>query len=193
MEQSKACKVCLQIKPISEFHKHSVTKDGYRGKCKTCCRIYDQNWRIKNPEKVKENNKRHKELNPDYMTNYRANNRERIKETAKKWWARNPSYLKEWLEKHPHYLAMQSAKYRATLKANGIYEITAFEIYKMYNKPCFYCNATFNIQLDHVIPVARTGHHSVGNLVPACKPCNTSKSDSTIMEWRMRGGFIGLP
>lgn len=32
----KVCKMCHEEKPLSEFHRHPCTKDGHRGKCKTC-------------------------------------------------------------------------------------------------------------------------------------------------------------
>jgi 5-methylcytosine-specific restriction endonuclease McrA len=35
-----------------------------------------------------------------------------------------------------------------------------------------------------VIPIARGGKHSIGNLVVACKPCNSQKNKRTIQEWR---------
>ena len=34
--QTKKCNACLQIKPVSEFHRHCHMKDGYRSRCKAC-------------------------------------------------------------------------------------------------------------------------------------------------------------
>ncbi len=34
-------------------------------------------------------------------------------------------------------------------------------------------------QQEHVIPIARGGQHSPGNLVPACWPCNAAKGTQT--------------
>ncbi len=33
---SKRCSKCKQFKPLSEFYKHSSTKDGFRPDCKVC-------------------------------------------------------------------------------------------------------------------------------------------------------------
>lgn len=30
---------------------------------------------------------------------------------------------------------------------------------------------------DHVIPLSKGGHHTASNVVPACGPCNSVKSD----------------
>lgn len=43
---------------------------------------------------------------------------------------------------------------------------------------CHYCNRKFKadqITMDHVIPLARGGTSTPGNIVPACKSCNQSK------------------
>lgn len=43
---------------------------------------------------------------------------------------------------------------------------------------CVYCGETFPVEqlsLDHVQPRARGGDNSPGNLVTACKACNTRK------------------
>jgi hypothetical protein len=35
----KECIKCGEVKPLTEFYVHKVSKDGYRGKCKTCYNI----------------------------------------------------------------------------------------------------------------------------------------------------------
>lgn len=42
--------------------------------------------------------------------------------------------------------------------------------------------------IDHVTPLSKGGKHSLENLVMACKPCNSSKSDKDLQEW-----LNGLP
>jgi hypothetical protein len=54
---------------------------------------------------------------------------------------------------------------------------------------CWYCNCLLTkktLTVDHVIPVSRGGVDRPRNLVAACKWCNTSKSNKTIPEWRLR-------
>lgn len=50
-------------------------------------------------------------------------------------------------------------------------------------KPCAYCGAEADT-IDHVMPLVRGGTNYEGNLVPACRRCNSSKSGKTIIEWR---------
>lgn len=43
---------------------------------------------------------------------------------------------------------------------------------------CAYCGIKpGRIEQDHVVPIVRGGTHTAANVVPACKPCNSSKRD----------------
>lgn len=57
---------------------------------------------------------------------------------------------------------------------------------RLYRSPCFYCGAVDAGTVDHVIPISRGGRQSIGNLVPACGSCNSSKHDKLLVEWRYR-------
>jgi 5-methylcytosine-specific restriction endonuclease McrA len=48
---------------------------------------------------------------------------------------------------------------------------------------CVYCGGPFE-HVDHVIPASRGGTDDPDNLVPACTPCNTSKGNKLLAEWR---------
>lgn len=74
---------------------------------------------------------------------------------------------------------------RARKHANGIYQIKKRQLQALYASPCFYCGAVGQVTVDHIIPIARGGVHSIGNLVAACQTCNSSKKDRTIMEWKL--------
>lgn len=52
---------------------------------------------------------------------------------------------------------------------------------------CAYCQAKpVVITVDHVIPINRGGRHSIGNVLPACKSCNSAKRDVLLAEFRRR-------
>lgn len=56
-----------------------------------------------------------------------------------------------------------------------------------YQGCCAYClKKLAKATIDHVVPVSRSGRHAVGNVVPACRTCNSSKHDSYLVEWRRR-------
>lgn len=53
---------------------------------------------------------------------------------------------------------------------------------RLRTAPCTYCQGPGGT-VDHVIPLSRGGQHAEGNLVPACRSCNSSKSDKLLIEW----------
>lgn len=63
--------------------------------------------------------------------------------------------------------------------------LTRTNIYKRDGYKCVYCgNSTRKfLTLDHVIPKSKGGKDAWGNLVTACRTCNSEKADLTIEEW----------
>lgn len=52
---------------------------------------------------------------------------------------------------------------------------------------CAYCDSrTDRLTMDHVIPLSRGGRHAIGNVLPICGWCNSSKSAAFLVEWRRR-------
>ncbi len=51
---------------------------------------------------------------------------------------------------------------------------------------CGYCGRPTppkDLTMDHIVPIARGGRTTRGNVVPACKSCNTRKKQLLPMEW----------
>jgi 5-methylcytosine-specific restriction enzyme A len=52
---------------------------------------------------------------------------------------------------------------------------------------CFYCNRRVGgsaLTMDHIVPLGRGGRSARGNVVPACKGCNTRKKSMLPVEWQ---------
>lgn len=49
------------------------------------------------------------------------------------------------------------------------------DICRQHNYRCAYCGRKLPLEQDHVVPFHRGGGHTRANVVPACKPCNSSK------------------
>lgn len=57
---------------------------------------------------------------------------------------------------------------------------------KRSNGTCYYCGGKFKadeLTMDHLIPIVRGGRSIPGNVVPACKECNTKKKFLLPTEW----------
>ncbi len=51
---------------------------------------------------------------------------------------------------------------------------------------CHWCGGTFppeELSMDHIVPVIRGGKSTKGNVVPACKECNSRKKYLLPVEW----------
>jgi len=54
-----------------------------------------------------------------------------------------------------------------------------------YHGCCAYCgDPSDRLQMDHVLPLSRGRRHAIGNVLPACEPCNNAKSSRLLVEWR---------
>jgi 5-methylcytosine-specific restriction endonuclease McrA len=57
---------------------------------------------------------------------------------------------------------------------------------KRSNGICHYCGRQFKaseLTMDHIVPIARGGRSTKGNVVPVCKECNNKKKYLLLMEW----------
>lgn len=51
---------------------------------------------------------------------------------------------------------------------------------------CYYCGSltlATDLTMDHIVPLSRGGKTTKGNVVPACKSCNSRKKNQLLMEW----------
>lgn len=52
---------------------------------------------------------------------------------------------------------------------------------------CHYCGGAFppgELTMDHLVPIIRGGKSTQGNVVPACKECNSGKGYLLPLEWQ---------
>jgi 5-methylcytosine-specific restriction endonuclease McrA len=57
---------------------------------------------------------------------------------------------------------------------------------KLAKGVCGYCGRPTppgELTMDHIVPISRGGRSTKGNVIPACKTCNTKKKQLLPMEW----------
>ena len=86
----------------------------------------------------------------------------------------------EWVlvDADPAHVARERARARELRKS-------AFWQRKLQAGVCAYCEKKFTareLTMDHIVPVARGGKSTRGNVVPACKACNNEKKLLTPAE-----------
>lgn len=122
----------------------------------------------------------------------------RVRQIRKQWYADNTAHhqalVRGWRERNidrSRQLGREKQRLRRVRKAaNAVNTVTERDLMRQRQRQhdeCFYCLAALGGagQVEHVLPVSRGGSESVGNLVLACRSCNLSKKDLTVMEWRM--------
>ncbi|HEY7364798.1 MAG TPA: HNH endonuclease [Methylomirabilota bacterium] len=61
---------------------------------------------------------------------------------------------------------------------------------------CYYCRRQVGrrvLTMDHLVPLGRGGRSVRGNVVPACKDCNSRKQSLLPVEWHGYLASLGRP
>jgi 5-methylcytosine-specific restriction endonuclease McrA len=88
--------------------------------------------------------------------------------------------MSEWIDirKDERHVAREREKARALRKST-------WWLQRLQEGVCHYCGKRVGadaLTMDHVVPVARGGESSKGNVVPACLSCNKAKKYLTPAE-----------
>ena len=180
MEQSTTCPKCRPIKATNLFSKNKNSQpDGLSRYCKSCQADYARAYYQRNGDKVRQSVSQWKRENKEIVNigvkRYRDMHPDRVKARHRLYDQLNPDKVRNKVNRR-----------RTRRQTNGVFAILPKELTKLYSGPCAYCGSKKYIEADHVIPISRGGRHAIGNLIPACRPCNRSKHDKTIMEWKLK-------
>jgi hypothetical protein len=62
-------------------------------------------------------------------------------------------------------------------------------LFDAFNSCCAYCGSGESLTIDHFIAIVNGGPDTLGNLLPACRSCNSSKQNKEPKEWFQRQPF----
>ena len=183
----KRCGACRVEKAHSDFTKNKSAKDGLDFYCRECTRVRNRASYARNKEKESARKAKAYQENKEAMLarnrRWREANREKERAQHKVYYANNP-----------HIFAKRGTNRKESWAAIEKFEFSKRDYQSLlnrYSNSCAYCKHGFSddltVSLDHVVPVSRGGTHGAGNLVPSCRPCNSSKNSRTLMEWRVSG------
>ena len=160
-------------------------------------RLATQRWRKANPDRAKESKRvynaaNRKKLRASRKAYYAAHKEDEAKRN-RLYRETHPEYDRLWQETHKESVRLRVRAYaianpdvhRATMgrrraqKLGAVATLTAAQwkaIVVAYKGRCAYCGKKpQKITQDHVLALARGGHHTAENVVPACMPCNFRK------------------
>ena len=131
----------------------------------------NRRWYAANPEAARAAARRRYAANP-----------EAEREASRRWRAAHPEAKREserrWLASHPETKRALHQRRRARLAgvpttlSTGQWEA----IKAQYKGRCAYCGKKPKVLTqDHLVPISKNGAHALGNVVPACRSCNSKK------------------
>lgn len=143
----KKCPRCQAEKPLDAFNKRSAAKDGLQTYCKACSNASRDEWRQENPGV--------------YHTKI---------EHIRAWEAANPERVADQRRK-------ANGLRRARIHGATIGDIPSYkELMVALGGKCAECGTTERLEIDHIIPLAKGGSHSVDNFQILCRHHNAVKS-----------------
>lgn len=121
---------------------------------------------------------------------YSARNKDIRRRKQAIYRAQNPGVWREWARHNRDGLIVRKQARRSQKKANrdsvGVSLRDWIRMVNRFNGRCAYCEEpTGSPQMDHVIPLSRGGRHAIGNVLPVCISCNSSKKDKYLFEWKV--------
>jgi 5-methylcytosine-specific restriction endonuclease McrA len=195
---------------LNNFYKDKKSKDGYMGVCKKCKKNYDKEYVLKNKEKTNlwKNNYRLKNIKKENekCKLYREKNKEKIALYAYKY-SNIPENKerKNYLRKLKYKTPNQEIKHELYLKdkANSKIRMQKYrsnkkQVFSNFNKKdwencknhfnnkCAYCGSDGVLHQEHFVPLSKGGEYTVENIIPACKRCNSSKSNNSFEIWYIK-------
>jgi 5-methylcytosine-specific restriction endonuclease McrA len=179
------CSGCRSQKTADQFYRNERM-------CKPCRKAraaatynpvyaaeHQRSYRAAHPTATRDQGRRAYTRNPE---RFRVNSRSYYREHREERQAKS----RAWFKAHPLENRLYVQSYRS--RRNG--KVSRQDVRRMLARflgRCAYCGAAATT-IDHVIPLSRGGRNTIGNLLPACGPCNWSKHDAYLVEWRARGG-----
>ena len=186
----KICRYCNKELPINKFGNDKRSKDGKKNKCSSCHNEYMKAYYWQHREvlaaRVLVYHYKNREIANKKRKLNRLKNLEKQMQHSRQWQKDNPELANaiktNWRMKNRVKLKAIADKRNIIVK-NG--NVPSSFIKMLKTQPCNYCGIYVEnqMQIDHVIPIAKGGQHSVENLVSACKSCNLSKSDKMLDVW----------
>jgi 5-methylcytosine-specific restriction endonuclease McrA len=112
---------------------------------------------------------------------YYAKNRDKCMALAAAWAKANPDKVTAERQK-------RRAEKRGNAGTGGLLTATEWtETKEYFDHRCAYCGRQLEkLTIDHIVPLSHGGMHARGNIVPACRSCNSAKHDSSLLVYLLR-------
>jgi len=196
----KRCTRCYEWKDDTQFYKDKSKRDGLKSHCKPCHEAYKRGYRDTPGARALRRrltylrrhavHSRHSIHNsPEFyawLARKRAQRQQRIRDYHRRWYSRHQSAGRAWQRENGETIRSNRQQQRAAIARVPINSLSSAEwqwLLEKYEFRCAYCGRKGDgLTPDHVTPLSRGGDNALGNIVPACGPCNLSKGARTPEE-----------
>lgn len=181
------------------YHKNkesiSIKKKVYNLKNKDDISIYKKQYRYENKEAISKNLKMYYQKNKDYILNsVKINyikNRKLKAEYHRHYRVVNKIALQEYRNlyaKTAKGMAISKNVMHSRRQILGRGDVTTKQLTELLNnaKVCYWCNVSLKkvkVHIDHYVPLAKGGEHTLSNLVISCQKCNNQKGAKDPIEF----------
>lgn len=159
----KRCSRCKEVKPkTSEFFVLRKNRaNSFDSRCRVCGTERYRIWRLENPDKMREAELRWRGEHPEKIRKYTHDRKSKKRDLPGTY---------------------THAEIEAQLKRQGG---------KCYYADCGHCDIKSSYEIEHVIPITRSGsRNDISNIVLCCRSCNSKKKDKLPHEWPEGGRLL---
>lgn len=153
-------------------------------------------WQLDNKEIVQERGRKYYQANKEKVTKrndeYRQNDRESYLERNRKYYLANRESIaikeSKWRKENKDKVNTWTNQRRA-LRRGLPSTLTAIQweaIKQHFNNTCCYCGEEKPLDQEHFVPLSEGGEYTRDNIIPACRCCNSSKSNKPFGIWYPR-------
>lgn len=186
-EATKSCTACCATKPLADFNRRAASLDGYQPRCRACERASKRAYYLRERPvilaKMRATNAADPSKNRQKVRDWTAQNKQRARQRERAWRDANRDLARKWsrdfARRHADRVRANTTMQRAKRRAAPRVPFTADQLALRLSMfaGCWICGGP-KTTIDHVKPLAKGGTHMLGNLRPACGPCNSSKQDT---------------
>ena len=152
-------------------------------------------WYARNRERRIANVRRWQAEHPDAVARYREiartpEKRAEQRARVRRWQAMHPeltrAYKRSWNRRNRVHRQLGLVAYRSRRRlAAGRFTAAQWrELLAVWSHTCAYCGMGGRLTVDHRVPLSRGGSNDIGNILPACHGCNSTKRHLTEEEFR---------
>lgn len=178
----KRCIKCKAWKPVSDFNADRSRGDGLTARCRRCSQLTD------GPSDTDRATRR--AAGEEWCRGCKA----WLPTTAclRKQGSCQPCVNRDRRERYaadPQFRhKLKQSTYQRKRMVDAVPPVGERFLTMLFDGQCAYCGSPAEAW-DHITPVVKGGRTTPGNILPACKSCNSSKGDRDVYEWMESRGI----